>query len=195
MVSCYRWSNRSSATWRAPHPSPYAALSAKWHAVQAGEADPKTELAEQIRGIEAKQERLSQRIVNATKRYLDGDISKAAYDGLVAADEADFEQIATHLDALRVAQPEPIQLPLFEQVIRSAIDWTVLLDNPNPPIAALRDMLSPLIERVVPRRVGFGKYEVDVEWTLYGRSLSVVAAYADLEAVERRAATQANVAA
>jgi hypothetical protein len=38
-------------------------------------------------------------------------------------------------------------------------------------VPAQRAVLGDLIERVVPERVGYGKYEARIEWTPLGRAL------------------------
>jgi hypothetical protein len=41
-------------------------------------------------------------------------------------------------------------------------------------VAAQREVLAALIERVVPMRVGRGQYEVEVSWTPLGEGLRAV---------------------
>jgi hypothetical protein len=63
-------------------------------------------------------------------------------------------------------------LPSLEQILGNAGGWLEVLRGID--VRAQRDVLDSLVEQVVPRRVGFGKYAVDVTWTPLGRALTSV---------------------
>jgi hypothetical protein len=53
--------------------------------------------------------------------------------------------------------------------MRDLVDWQTTLTGLD--IAAQRDILAALIERVVPERTGRGQYAVQIEWTPLGSAL------------------------
>ena len=60
-------------------------------------------------------------------------------------------------------------LPELETVLRDANSWREVLTGAD--IAARRDVLALLVERVTPTRVGRGTYEAQIIWTSLGQAL------------------------
>ena len=60
-------------------------------------------------------------------------------------------------------------LPPLADVLRNAGGWGEILAGAD--IEAQRNILADLVERVVPERVGYGKYEARIEWTPLGKAL------------------------
>jgi hypothetical protein len=60
-------------------------------------------------------------------------------------------------------------LPPLNDILAAAGGWSAILAGTD--IEAQRNILADLVERVVPERVGYGKYEARIEWTPLGRAL------------------------
>ena len=60
-------------------------------------------------------------------------------------------------------------LPPLANVLRNAGGWGEILAGAD--IEAQRNVLADLVERVIPERVGYGKYEARIEWTPLGKAL------------------------
>jgi hypothetical protein len=60
-------------------------------------------------------------------------------------------------------------LPRLDAVLEAAGDGAEILAGTDVP--AQRNILGDLIERVVPERVGYGKYEAQIECTPLGKAL------------------------
>ena len=63
-------------------------------------------------------------------------------------------------------------LPPLTDVLSLVGGWTTVLST--GPIPEQRAVLMMLIERVVPRRVSYGRYTADVTWTELGKALQEV---------------------
>jgi hypothetical protein len=107
-------------------------------------------------------------MTRATEMYVDGDLDRANYEALCDKARADLEASETELARLREARPEPA-LPTLDAVLGEAGDWAAALESADVP--SQRDVLGALIDRVVPRRISRGKFEVEISWTPLGEGL------------------------
>ena len=77
-------------------------------------------------------------------------------------------------------RPDP-DLPPLETVLRAAGGWAAALRKGD--VAAQREVLVLLLERAVPRRVGYGRYEAEIAWTPLGEALVALGVAAVEDAV------------
>jgi hypothetical protein len=108
------------------------------------------------------------RIADAARLLVDGIIDRVAYGALADAEQARLEA------AERVLTTPDIQaitnaLPPMTDVLSLVGGWTTVLST--GPILEQRAVLMILIERVVPRRVGYGRYTAEITWTELGKAL------------------------
>jgi DNA invertase Pin-like site-specific DNA recombinase len=119
--------------------------------------------------LERDVERARRRLTNAAVMFADGDIDKEGYELLREKARADLDAATIELDRLGVtAAPDP-QPPPLDVVLHQAGGWTAILAGGD--ISAKRQVLDVLIDHIVPRRVGHGKYDVDIHWTALGTAL------------------------
>jgi DNA invertase Pin-like site-specific DNA recombinase len=124
------------------------------------------------------------RLTKAAVLFADGDIDKPGYELLRDKARVDLDAATEALNQLQVIEPS-FKLPPLETVLAAAEGWGVAMRDGD--IAAQREVLAAVIERVVPVRVGRGNYDVEVFWTPLGEGLrGVVLAPADIP--ERSAA-------
>jgi hypothetical protein len=100
--------------------------------------------------------------------YADGDIDKPGYELLRDKARTDLDTATEELNWLEVVEPR-VELPSLEAVLAAAQGWGAAMRGGD--IAAQREVLAALIERVVPVRVGRGPYAVDIAWTPLGEGL------------------------
>ncbi len=148
-------------------PRVQAGLRRAWKTRQATDS-PDT--GQTVTRLEAQIERSRQRITRATELLVDGTIERQAYDDLVAKARADMEAAESELPSLR-REPGTIgpKLPPIEQVLASAGSWASVLDGAD--VAAQREVLAVLVERIVAVRERQNLYRVDITWTLLGQVL------------------------
>jgi hypothetical protein len=94
----------------------------------------------------------------------------------------DLDAAPEELSQLEVVEPS-IMLPSLETVLAAAEGWGAAMRGGD--VAAQREVLAALIERVVPVRFGRGRYGVEIAWTLLGEGLRAAAngsAYAERSA-------------
>jgi DNA invertase Pin-like site-specific DNA recombinase len=108
------------------------------------------------------------RLTRAAVLFADGDIDKPGYELLRDKARVDLDAAMQELDRLQVVEPS-VTLPPLETVLAAAEGWGAAMQGGS--IAAQREVLAALIERVVPVRGGRGQYEVEVSWTLLGDGL------------------------
>ena len=95
-------------------------------------------------------------------------ITREKYGRADAAEQADIEAAQRELAEIRAAEAPPV-LPPLADVLRAAGGWGEIVAGADVP--AQRAVLGDLIERVVPERIGYGKYEARIEWTPLGKAL------------------------
>jgi hypothetical protein len=122
------------------------------------------------RGLRAQLSQARIRIDRAVTLYLDGKLEEDDYRRAREQETAKIEACERELTAMGEAtdRRRP-SLPPLTDVLRDAGDWGEILAGTD--IEAQRNILADLIERVVPERVGYGKYEVHIGWTPLGRAL------------------------
>lgn len=155
------------------HPTLRAALARAWADLQP--ADETAAHRRKLARLEAIVSTARQRLARANDRFVDGDMRKDQYD-------ASCERYADEIEAAErelatVAAPAPAAtLPPLDVVLRTIGGWVAALDGADVP--ARRDVLRELIVAVHPRRLGTGRYAVDIAWTAGGDALATLAARA-----------------
>ena len=117
-------------------------------------------------------EQARSRLTKAAVLFADGDIDKPGYELLRDKARVDLDAATEELSRLQVVEPS-VMLPPLETVLAAAEGWGAAMRDGD--IAAQREVLAALIERVVPVRIGRGKYGVEVSWTPLGEGLRAVA--------------------
>lgn len=109
-------------------------------------------------------------MANAVRMKGRGEIDQWAYDALrqdaLHKREAAQRQLADVVQPAAVKVPE---LPPLDELLGAAPTWSVALERGD--VESQRRILSLFVARVIPRRVGWGKVAVDVEWTPLGNRL------------------------
>ncbi len=123
-----------------------------------------------VKRLEAEIQRARQRIKRATELLVDGTIERDAYDDLVTTARADAEsadrELATIDHASKRGRP---RLPPLDDVVKAAGSWTTILQGGD--VEAQREVLAPLVERVVAVRERPGVYRAELAWTSLGQAL------------------------
>ena len=87
-------------------------------------------------------------------------MSKPDYDRAVQRHTSEMEAAQTELTRLRAPAPSSTARPSLDALLTTAGSWRSILDGADIP--AKRDVLAILVERVVPERVGWGRYTARV---------------------------------
>ena len=116
----------------------------------------------------ARRSKPGSRLTKAAVLFADGDIDKPGYELLRDKARVDLDAATEALSQLQVVEPS-IELPPLETVLAAAEGWGAAMREGD--IAAQREVLAALIERVVPVRVGRGQYDVEIAWTPLGEAL------------------------
>src|SRR5215212_6868735 len=110
------------------------------------------------------------RLTKAAVLFADGDIDKPGYELLRDKARMDLDAATEALSQLEVVESR-VALPPLETVLAAAEGWGTTMREGD--IAAQREVLALLIERIVPMRVGRGEYDVEIAWTPLGAGLRV----------------------
>jgi hypothetical protein len=126
--------------------------------------------AEGVRMLVQPQERMtsSRALRKVAIVSVGGAFDRAGYDLARDSAQADLEAAQAEIDRIQPAAPT-VALPPVDDVLRKLGGWSLVLQGGD--IAAKRDVLGLLIERATPVRIGFGKYDVQIEWTALGKGL------------------------
>ncbi len=143
-----------------------AALYRAWEGLQAVERGG--DVAARIHQLEQESARLQERLVRAAERFLDNDIDKEMYRRVADRAQAELEDIAAELARLRGTSQKP-SLPPLELVLGQIGGWAAALRGTD--VGEQREALRVLVQRVVPIRLGFAKYRVEIAWTPVGEAL------------------------
>jgi len=108
------------------------------------------------------------RLTKAAVLFADGDIDKPGYELLRDKARVDLDAATEVLSRLQVAEPS-VTLPPLETVLAAAEGWGVAMRGGS--VGAQREVLSALIDRVVPVRTGRGTYDAEIAWTSLGTGL------------------------
>src|SRR5215217_2359355 len=108
------------------------------------------------------------RLTRAAVLFADGDIDKPGYELLRDKARVDLDAATEELGRLHAIEPR-IALPPLATVLAAAQGWGAAMRVGD--IAAQREVLAVLIDRVVPVRTGRGRYEVEIAWTPLGAGL------------------------
>jgi len=143
-----------------------ARLRAEWARI--GKPAKRPDGRQRQRNLEQAIARARRRIDGYLDRLVDGTITREEYDRNVARQRAEVEHAERELAEMAPVETPPT-LPALDDVLRAAGGWGEILTGAD--IEAQRNILADLIERVIPERVGYGKYEARIEWTPLGRAL------------------------
>lgn len=148
-----------------------------------------------LAALDTRQEKARALIVAGTEKYVQDRLPEAAYQALVTKQEADIaaaegerRQILAEADAGAAAGAAALpplkaflaELPSWQAQLTAAQEAGAAGERGDAPEAAearrvLRAPLVALIERIVPRRLGYKRVVADVEWTPQGQRLRSLA--------------------
>ena len=145
-----------------------AALEREWSKLTAPAADPDDVTR---RRLERQVAKSRERVNAATRKFVDGDISKEAYDGLIAEEQRAIGAAEAELKRLNdlAAQTKRTTLPAWSEVRRVVGDCSTALQSGD--MQRQRDVLALLVSHVVPRRNGRMNYAASIDWTPLGKAL------------------------
>lgn len=109
-------------------------------------------------------------MANAVRMKGRGEIDQWAYDAL--RQDALHKREAAQRQLAEVVQPAAVkvpELPPLDELLGAAPTWSVALERGD--VESQRRILSLFVAKVIPRRTGWGKVAVDVEWTPLGNRL------------------------
>jgi site-specific DNA recombinase len=141
-------------------------LRVAWKRLQAPER--KGDGQRSVRALEQVAEKARTRLDAAMDALLDGTIDKAAYDRAVERYTAEAAAATAELASHKESSTATV-LPELGTVLAQSRSWHEILAGAD--IGAQRNVLALLIERVVPERVGRGRYRATISWTPLGEAL------------------------
>lgn len=124
--------------------------------------------AGRVRRLEGELARARKMLSAASQKFFADEISRVAYDVTSADLSEQIESVTAELERERGRARKTAVMPV-ETLFRVADGWQAILDRTEQP--SWRAVLGELFERVMPVRVGYGKYEAGVELTALGRGL------------------------
>lgn len=113
-------------------------------------------------------------IANAVRMLGRGEVDQLAYDALYREARGKYESAQQAL--AKLPPPETLkipELPPLEELLGAAPTWSVALARGD--IESQRRVLSLFVDRVIPRRAGWGKVAVSIDWTPLGNRLMMPA--------------------
>ena len=134
------------------------------------------EVSVKIAQLEARRERLHDLIAKAVTRFVAEEIDRAAYEIASTRLQSEAEDIERELGRLRSLDTRPT-LPDLDEVLSTLSEaggWASAL--PTAESSSRRSVLACLVERIVPVRVGHGKYRLEITWTPAGQALGELVA-------------------
>jgi DNA invertase Pin-like site-specific DNA recombinase len=150
-----------------------AALRRAWRDLQRPRFGEAAQHGRRARQLEQRAAQATARLRRATDKYVDDKLTDDEYQAKRAREEAIRDRALADLAALR-DEPVPEPLPPLEAVLAEVGTWDEALRGMDP--ADQRRALSVLIDRVEPRRVRWGVYEVRIDWTPTGKALRQLSA-------------------
>ncbi|MDP9469932.1 MAG: recombinase family protein [Chloroflexota bacterium] len=149
-------------------PSLQTALSRAWDALRNPDGDGSSLAAQRSVQLERIAQQARGRLTTAAVLFADGDLDRAGYELLREKARTDLEAAEAELGQLRVSILEP-SLPPLETILGAAGGWSLALRTGG--VAAQREVLATVVERVLPMRVRRGEYAVEFVWTPLGQAL------------------------
>lgn len=131
---------------------------------------PPADDAKSTSQLEQRAAKARQRIGSATTKFVDGDLTKAAYDALVGGEQEVLESAESELAKLHSAKPTTIEVPDLDAVMRLVGDFRGAFDGADPLVA--REVLAKLVTSITPVRIRRGRYEAAFVWTPLGALLA-----------------------
>jgi DNA invertase Pin-like site-specific DNA recombinase len=126
------------------------------------------------RGLERDMTQADTDIANAVRMLGRGEVDQRAYNVLYQDARGKYEAAESAMAKLPPAESAKIpDLPPLGELLGAAPTWSVALERGD--IESQRRLLSLFVDRVIPRRVGWGKVAVGVEWTPLGNRLMMPA--------------------
>jgi DNA invertase Pin-like site-specific DNA recombinase len=145
------------------------ALRSSWQALQEPRTALDTASAQQRAHLEREAEQARKRLTNAAVLFADGEIDRTGYELLRDKARADLDASIAELERLGASVSPTPKLPSLDHVLSEAGSWAIAFREGD--VVAKRAVLDVLIDHGVPRRVGWGKYDLDLTWTPLGAAL------------------------
>ncbi len=149
-------------------PSLQMALCRAWDALRNPDGDGSSLAVQRSTQLERIAQQARGRLTKAAVLFADGDLDRPGYELLRDKARADLEAVEAELGQLGARTLEPT-LPPLETVLSAAGGWALALQAGD--VAAQREVLATLVERVIPMRVRRGEYAAEIVWTPLGQAL------------------------
>jgi len=143
-----------------------AAVRAAWERLR--RPVPGADSTVRVRSLEHEAAKVKRRLTRAAELFADGDLDKSGYDSLREKVRQDLDAITAELDRLADVAPSP-NLPELPEVLDRLGAWHEALSAVD--VGPQRELLGMVIDRVVPERLGRGRYGVTIDWTPLGVAL------------------------
>jgi hypothetical protein len=137
---------------------------------QAALAEP--DGARRIRSLERLLADNRRRLVEASKKFLDGEMIRLAYDATVAELQEEIEATEAELTRLR-GRPRRMDLPPLHALLAGVAGWASAIEAAEP--SAARQALGTLLARVTPVNLARGQWDVSLSFTAIGIALLMTA--------------------
>lgn len=128
--------------------------------------------ARRIATLDQQYKRVSEGRAQLTVKFSLGEIERDIYDEAMAHVRREIDAIAEELGRLRSGTRARDAVPM-DALRRGVPSWSRAFRSAD--LAAQRDALATLVERVSPERIGRGQYRPIIAWTPLGRWLRVAA--------------------
>ena len=148
-----------------------AALRRVWKELERQHA-PDPSVRSRIGQLERAAERARERLRRAGLLLVDGTLSKEDYQALRQRVERDLAGAEAEIERLRAEGPAAPTLPDLDTVLTMLGGWACAWRSAQ--VVEQREVISALVERVVPRKVSRGQYAVEITWTPLGKALQGV---------------------
>ena len=153
-----------------PHGELRRALERAWTALRPGEGTG--ERKRRIATLEQQATKMRQRMTRATEMYVDGHLTRQAYDDLTRKAHLELGAAETALAELR-SMGTTSALPPLDEVLTLFGGCSAVLRGTDS--LGQHEVFKPLIEHVVAHRQHAGRYDVEIRWTPLGQALRTAA--------------------
>jgi Recombinase zinc beta ribbon domain len=144
----------------------------EWTRLTAPDTAEMTRMEKRRHLLEMEIEQGQRAISAATRLFALSEIDKSAYDGMVREEQRANDQRRIELEDLQVNAVNKPALPSIDSVLDSAGGWAGILNSDKQDLRLVREVLSLLVQRIVPQRTAWGRYQAHIEWTPLGSALA-----------------------
>jgi len=145
-----------------------AAIAREWERTRRPNEAARRDRQRALMQAERDRDEAKRLIAHAARLLVDGTLDKLGYDELTTEQRRRLAETERVLDEASDAAPAAT-LPPLSEVLAQVGGWTTVLST--GPIPEQRAVLMMLVERVVPRRLSYGRYTAEITWTDLGKAL------------------------